>query len=151
MAGRGEMMDFEIKWSPMHMDFYKYGSVVNFSQEGEVTFKNLFFSSGSIIVKWISNPIYQVNRSLLQLPILGKGNSYRLITNLECIPNNSVLIKIDIYNRSGRNVKSYVIENNGGSFIYPKDSYSYSISIINMGVHDFKFKTIRIVQENIKE
>ena len=138
-------MTFEIKWHPEMMDFYKYGSSIEYLREGEIThFKNEMYPPGATIVKWISNPNYQTHRGFLQLPLLERGKNYHILITSETFPKQSVLLKMEFYNRVGERVGNQLIINKEGKITYPFEAYSYSIQLLNNGIKELFFKNIII-------
>lgn len=138
-------MDFDINWETSQINFYKHGAKIAYRSDRTVYFTNNFFPSGATIVKWDSNPLYQRERTLLQLPLLERGKHYKLITDLTCNPQDSVLIKMEFYERSGKLMETCVFEGKGGDVTYPVGAYFYSISLINMGMRELVLKKIKII------
>ncbi|WP_061413024.1 accessory Sec system protein Asp3 [Lactococcus sp. DD01] len=138
-------MDFDIVWNTSQINFYKYGAKIVYRSDHTVYFTNNFFPSGATIVKWTSNSLYQGERTLLQLPLLKRGKHYELITDFTCEPQDSVLIKMEFYERSGKLMETCVFEGKGGDVTYPMGAYFYSISLINMGMRELLFKKIKII------
>ena len=138
-------MDFDIIWNTSHINFYKHGAKIVYHSDRTVRFTNNFFPSGATIVKWVSNALYQGERTLLQLPLLERGKHYRLITDFTCQPQDSVLIKMEFYERSGKLIGTCVLDGKGGDVTYPMDAYFYSISLINMGMRELNFRKIKLI------
>lgn len=134
-------MDFKIKWNSNNMEFYKYGSSIEFVNS-EVHFENELLSPGTVIVRWKSNLNYLFNRTLLQLPLLKRGKTYKLILEARDYPEGSVLLKVDFFDRLENYEGTEVISDKIGEFIYPEKAYSYTISIISVGIRKFIFKEI---------
>ena len=72
--------------------------------------------------------------------LLKRGKHYELITDFTCEPQDSVLIKMEFYERSGKLMETCVFEGKGGDVTYPMGAYFYSISLINMGMRELLFK-----------
>lgn len=143
---------FKIKWLHSHIDHYKYGALIRYFHSTEkVIFENNFMPAGTTLVRWLSNPNYQANRSVIQLPILKRKHTYSLSTSICTIPQDSVMFKISFYNRGGTIIHSLGLGSKGGEFLYPKSAFSYSIEIINTGVKKLIFDSLYLNEkENFK-
>ncbi|QIL50447.1 accessory Sec system protein Asp3 [Weissella coleopterorum] len=145
-------MEFEIKWVPELMDFYKYGSKIAFDAQGDVLFINPLMPAGTEIVKWQSNPFYQGARTLLQLPLLKRKMEYELEVGLESIPAMSALVMIVYFDRYGHRIGSKILDLKGGDITYPEKAYTYEIRVINKGAQEIRFEKITIrTKEEKKE
>lgn len=143
-------MAFEIDWDSTMNDFYNYGSTIEY-KEGTVLFKNELLSPGAVIVRWKSNTNYQRDRTLLQLPLLIKNTHYRVQIEAEMIPKNSMLIRLDFFDRFEKLIDTEVLSGRGGSFIYPCKAHTYSLSLIGIGIREFKFKKLLLYEDSIKK
>lgn len=140
---------FEIKWLTSHTEYYKYGARIQYTHSSDkVIFENNFMPAGETLIKWLSNPIYQVNRTLLQLPLLKRNCAYKITSSLYTEPKNSVMLKVTFYDRSNTIVYSLVFDSVGGEFSYPEQAYTYSIEIINTGVKKLIYNSLYL-SENL--
>lgn len=144
-------MNFDVKWAPEMMDYYKHGSTVEYLEGKKIVFfKNNMSPPGATLAKWVSNPNYQRDRGFVQLPLLEKGKSYQISLQVKASPNPSPLIKITFYNRAEEVIGTKWISNNEGGFTYPKKAYAYSIELIDNGIEELFIKNI-VIFSNIKE
>lgn len=148
-------MHFKITWEDNLKTSFFQGSLLSFdSSKGTVHFTNQYFSAGSTIVKWQSNSDYNQNRTLIQLPLLKRGGAYEISSTLILTPPNSLLIKINFYDRSEMLVQLSAFESEGGTFTYPNSAYFYEIELINAGVEELIFESLvlsEIGKENLKK
>lgn len=142
-------MKFELRWDPELTEFYKHGSTIAYTKEG-VRFENKMLSPGATIVTWVSNPNYQGKRGWLELPLLERGKEYHVKINSKSFPKPFVPLKIEFYNRAEESLCIQVIMNQKGSFRYPKQAYSYSMSLLNTGIEEVMLKNI-ILQSKDKQ
>lgn len=136
-------MSIKIYWDIMQHSFYKYGSKVEYSEEG-VYFSNSLLSPGATVVSWSSQIPYQLLRGMSQLPLLKRGAKYEIKFCGSPIPNDSVLIHIEFFSSSGTSVGSFFFENPSSHFYYPKEAYSYKISLIARGLKKLYFKHVSL-------
>lgn len=136
-------MNIEIHWDTTQINFYKYGSNIEFLESG-VHFKNEILSPGAIIVSWSSQITYQGMRVLAQLPLLKIGKKYQVELIGTPIPNGSVLIQVEFFNYSGHSVETLFFDNPVAEFYYPQEAQAYSISLISRGLKELHFKYLVI-------
>lgn len=134
-------MKFEVTWNMELIEFYKHGSTIEYSKEG-VRFENKMLSPGATIVTWTSNPTYQVQRGWLELPLLERGKSYHVKVEATSSPKPFVLLKVEFYNRSEDSIGIHLIHNQEGHFTYPKDAYTYTMTLLNNGIEELRFQHI---------
>lgn len=138
-------MNFDVKWSPEMMDYYKHGSTVEYLDGGNIVFfENNMLSPGATIAKWVSNPNYQDGRGFIQLPLLERGESYHVECYAVASPKRLPLVKVTFYNRVEDVIDTQLISKKEGYFIYPKKAYSYSIELLNNGIQKLLFKSMVI-------
>lgn len=142
-------MNFILEWNQELMSFYKHGSTVEFFDSNSVVhFKNDLLSPGATIVSWKSDPVYQADRTLLQLPLLEKGKKYEVSLVGKVFPKDSVLLKIEFFDRSGQLIENKLISRNKGEFVYPQNAFMYVFKLINSGNEELFFKHINIRLDN---
>lgn len=138
-------MKFEVKWEPDIMDFYKYGSTIEFFGSNNVVyFKNEILSPGATLMTWSSHPQYHADRSLFQLPLLKRGKKYNFKVNAESFPEHSLLVQIEFLDRSQQVLSRQVIFDREGEVEYPRKAFSYRIKLLNNGIEELFFKDICI-------
>lgn len=133
-------MKFKIEWDRDKSEIFFEGSIVQYDIESRsVYFKNDFFSPSSIIVRWSSKLQYYKEGTLLELPLLKRGASYRLSSQAFIHPKGGIQLKINFYNRSEELLGHQVFTLEGGVFTYLKEAYFYTIELINVGVEELLF------------
>lgn len=136
-------MNFILKWDPEMIEFYKYGSTIKYTTEG-VRFENKLLSPNAKIVTWVSNPSYQSKRGWVELPLLERGGIYQIQLEATCSPKPHALIKVEFFNRSEDIIGRTLIHNHGGHFTYPKEAYTYTITLLNNGIEELRFQKITL-------
>lgn len=141
-------MTFEVHWEPSQNSTYIYGSTIQYLDSGVVSFKNERMPPGTAIVKWLSLPSFQADKGLIQLPLLKRGSVYRFSLALKSIPEHSVLIKVDCFERSGELISTRVVPVAGGDILYPDTAFSYSVELIGTGVKELFFHSLFICEQD---
>lgn len=136
-------MKFEVRWNVELTDFYKHGSTVEYTKE-EVRFENKMLSPGATIVTWKSNPSYQGQRGWLELPLLERGKRYHVKLEATSSPKPFLLLKVEFYNRAEDSIGLHLIQNHEGAFTYPKEAYSYTMTLLNNGIEELCFQKITL-------
>lgn len=133
-----------IKWHQVTKTAtYLYGTTMTFL-DNQVIFENLLMASGKTLNRWESRTSYQRDRYSPDLPLLEPEKTYYISSKMTCYPQNSIFIRLDFFNRMGELLDFAVIRKQKGRFIYPKDAFTYTISLINGGGQFFIFKEIAI-------
>ena len=128
---------------------YLYGSTLISYAPDHVFFENKLMASGQTIHEWSSAWNYQRDRQIPALPLLKKGQTYRLARRMDCFPASSVFLKLIFFNSYGEEVGQLVGREESLVFTYPPEAYSYKVQLLSAGVEsfDFHFLTIEAVQE----
>ena len=85
---------FKVTWNYISQTTFMYGSKVSFSN-GEVTFINPLMPSGLPIHEWLMLKQFSKYKSAPSLPILRRGQHYKLHFDFDATPAGSVyFIKI---------------------------------------------------------
>lgn len=140
-------MRFKVYWEAAQMSLYIYGSVIEHLKPNLTYLKNELIPPGTSIVKWMSHPNFQQEFTLLQLPLLRRGESYHFSLRGKSVPDHSVLIKVSCFTRSGQMVSTEVVPMTGGGIFYPEQAFSYTIELIGIGVKEFLFDHLLICSE----
>ncbi|SYW08400.1 accessory Sec system protein Asp3 [Oenococcus oeni] len=133
-----------IFWENGTSSDYLYGSSIDFSSLNNVVFENSLMPSSVIIHSWNSLVDYQGNRVSTNLPLLEKSGIYQIEIDLNSFPEQSVYTQISFYDIAKTRIKTINIKESRCTFIYPKNSFSYRIDLINAGLHHFVFHEIRL-------
>ncbi|MET3634003.1 accessory Sec system protein Asp3 [Streptococcus porcorum] len=139
-----------IKWDRVTSgNSYLYGSTIKFLEDS-VSFENLLMASGKPISRWQSRTNYQGNRRSPALPVLKPGKTYLLKADLESTPMNRVFIRLDFVNRLNENIGFTVLRSVEQEFTYPKDAFSYTITLMSGGCSAVVFRSLSIFHEDEK-
>ena len=136
-------MKYEIKWDKRINNYFIHGSKLSFFKEDdEVHFENPHISPGSVIVGWHSEPHYQGVRTGFQLPLLKRGEVYKIEPEVLAHPEDSVAVKFNMFDRSDTRIGTKILPLQGGEVTYLEEAYSYTIELISTGVEALCFKGI---------
>ncbi|MDW8765084.1 accessory Sec system protein Asp3 [Streptococcus suis] len=130
-----------IKWKHFAQEMYSHGSKVDF-QKQIISFDNPLMPPSFEIKRWYSRTNFQAKRQTPTLPILNRGEKYRLIVNAESYPENSFYIRVVFFNRFGKQVGFKILKTKDATFAYPKDAYSYDIALLNAGCEKLEFQSM---------
>ena len=84
-----ENKTFKVTWNYISQTTFMYGSKVSFSN-GEVTFINPLMPSGLPIHEWLMLKQFSKYKSAPSLPILRRGQHYKLHFDFDATPAGSV-------------------------------------------------------------
>ena len=141
----------EIYWNEIRKgENYLYGSQIKF-QEDLVNFYNPQLASGKPIVTFKSRTKYQGDRHSPDLPILIQGNRYLLEYQIDAVPANSFFLQLDFFNRQAEQIESIVLRNSGESFIFPKDTFTYTLTLMSAGCQSVTYQKFMIYDINDEE
>lgn len=130
-----------IKWKHFSQEMYSYGSKVDF-QKQIISFDNPLMPPSFEIKRWYSRTNFQAKRQTPTLPVLNRGEKYRLIVDAESYPENSFYIRVLFFNRFGKQTGFKFLKTKDATFTYPKDAYSYDIAILNAGCEKLEFHSM---------
>lgn len=78
------------------------------------------------------------------MPLLKKGQTYRLDAFYTTVPQDSVYLKVSFWDRYDKEVKQIIEKSHSVTFVYPKEAYYYSITLLSAGVLELNFKGMGI-------
>ncbi|HFI2661746.1 TPA: accessory Sec system protein Asp3 [Streptococcus suis] len=122
---------------------YLYGSMIQI-QKDSIFFENLHFSPGKPIKTWRSRTNYQANRSCPELPLLYPGVTYRLEQKVTITPEQTAYFQIQYFNRQNEEIQRDILRNGQEEFTFPKDAFTYRISLMSAGCRQVEFFHIAI-------
>lgn len=141
----------EIYWNEIRKnENYLYGSQIKF-QEDLVNFYNLRFASGKPIVTFKSRTNYQGDRHSPDLPILTQGKRYQLEFLIDSVPELSFFLQLDFFNRQTEQIESIVLRKSGESFIFPRDTFTYTLTLMSAGCQSVAYHKIMMYEINEEE
>ena len=137
-----------IYWDNHGSDTYLYGTDISFD-DNAVTFSNSLMPAGTVIKKWASKVNYQMNRVTSQAPLLEENRKYKIKKHIEELPQDTLYIKINFYDRYNNVVGSYTIRSEEDVFEVPQERYYYTVELINAGCESFKFYSLQIMDAKL--
>ncbi|MCC9736717.1 accessory Sec system protein Asp3, partial [Streptococcus agalactiae] len=132
-----------IYWDDFSRFSYNFGTKLQFLGKS-VCFENPLAPSSTNLYTWSSQTNYQSKRISPNLPLLRKGTRYSLSLNAELDLVSSLFVRIEFYNRFNESVGFELLKKDSIIFIYPKEAYTYTISLINAGCSDFTFHYLKL-------
>ena len=137
-------MSFDICWDNQKNSFFKYGGEISYGEGGQVSFRHGLLSPGVEVVSWSSSVPYFESRSPLELPLLERGQRYGLNFSGAVHPEGSLLLKVEFFDRVSSPVGHCFLNLGAATFLYPKDAYSYKISLLSTGLEHLHFEGLRL-------
>ncbi|BCP60726.1 accessory Sec system protein Asp3 [Streptococcus parasuis] len=134
-------MNNRIYWRQDSRSTYLYGTELEFRGDS-VYFKNELMPSGNLIHSWYSRTNYQRDREQPQLPVLFRNKRYSLHLEADVIPEGTVYLQIDFYNRSDETIHTKILRSDEAHFTYPNGAFSYAIHLFNANVTELLFHHI---------
>ena len=116
-----------------------------------MNFYNLRFASGKPIVTFKSRTNYQGDRHSPDLPILTQGKRYQLEFLIDSVPELSFFLQLDFFNRQTEQIESIVLRKSGESFIFPRDTFTYTLTLMSAGCQSVAYHKIMMYEINEEE
>ena len=126
-------------WGPVTSADYLWGSRIQKVANDKILFNNSLMPSGQIIKKWQSITRYDGERTVPSLPLLKRGQAYRLDVSMSSNPVHTVLVEMIFQDRFGLTVERKVTSDGSLSFVYPEGAYSYQVRLLSGGMQEFTF------------
>ena len=105
-------------------------------------------TSGEILRSWSSSLNYQGSRTQVSLPLLKRGQDYQISMNFNCHPEQGLYIKIRFFDRYGSVIEEKVEKVKQFIFTYPKETYTYEVSLLSAGFESLDFYDFYIEEMN---
>ncbi|WP_295746723.1 accessory Sec system protein Asp3 [uncultured Limosilactobacillus sp.] len=125
------------------------GSRVSLSSRLKVKWTNSLMAPGRAIITWKSAYNYQGDKTVPQLPILRNGYRYRIYAHLSAEPASAYLIRLTFFDLQGTEIKRVEFRSREKNFVYPAETVSYQIEIINAGMTKMSFDRLDICEANL--
>ena len=144
---------WKVNWKDQLADTYTYGSEIIFNADGSVSFSNELMPPGTVIHRWYSKTNYQAKRIEPSLPMIDGERPYSLTLNVlkNSESGDSLLIRINFYDRYDNFADSIIIREKKAFFKPSVKTYSYNIELINGGNADFTFNSFILEEVSEKE
>lgn len=126
---------------------FLYGSIVLYHSRDHVYLENTMVNSGTMIHEWTSSFNFQGNRLTPTLPLLKKGHSYRLTSQMTVQPQNGLYFRLIFMDRYDRQVGQVIEKNFDFTFTYPEDAYHYKVQLLSAGFQSVDFHSFSIEED----
>lgn len=136
-----------IEWGEVGGTFM-YGTQVFYHNKNHVSLYNPLVTSGEILRSWSSSLNYQGSRTQVSLPLLKRGQDYQISMNFNCQPEQGLYIKIRFFDRYGSVIEEKVEKVKQFIFTYPKEAYTYEVSLLSAGFESLDFYDFYIEEMN---
>ena len=137
---------YEIFWNEYSADTYLYGSEIEYKDKNNVIFKNMLMPPGSVIKEWYSKVNFQAKRIEPALPIIDGESSYKVDVDIDTPNSKGCIIRFVFYDKYEMEAGNFILKGNEASFRCPLKTYSYKMQLINGGMHEFTFHSIKITE-----
>ena len=136
-----------IEWGEVGVTFM-YGTQVFYHSKNHVSLYNPLVTSGEILKRWFSSLNYQGARTQVSLPLLKRGQDYQMCMNFDCQPEQGLYIKIRFFDRYETVIEEKVEKVKQFMFTYPKEAYTYEVSLLSAGFESLDFYDFYIEEMN---
>ena len=126
---------------------FLYGSIVLYHSRDHVYLENTMVNSGTMIHEWTSSFNFQGNRLTPTLPLLKKGHSYRLTSQMTVQPQNGLYFRLIFMDRYDRQVGQVIEKNFDFTFTFPEDAYHYKVQLLSAGFQSVDFQSFSIEED----
>jgi accessory secretory protein Asp3 len=120
-----------IKWgNNRYNESYLFGSEV-FTDKEKTHFSSPMMSVGGKIKTWYSHSLYTESRVSPMLPLLVRGNAYKVALFLEENRQNKFQVTVECYDKFNQEISTQYFDDFVFVFTYPQEAVSYKINLIN--------------------
>jgi len=133
-------------WGYSNTSSFLYGTDLIREANGDVHFDNHLMPAGTAIHEWFSYTDYQSNRDIPMLPFLYDGKTYRVEADVDTEPANTFDLEVLFFDRFEQLKKRIVLYPPLYAFVYPEDSYYYTIRLINAGCDALDFRSLKLIE-----
>jgi accessory secretory protein Asp3 len=138
-------------WGNNNVQTFLYGTDLTRESLKQVHFVNDMMPAGTAIHEWYSYTNYQVNRDMPVLPFLYDGKKYRIEPDIQTKPEDRFLLELLVYDRSEQLMERIVLYPPSYSFVYPQDSFYYTIRLTNAGCDELTFNNFKLMEASDEE
>lgn len=139
-------MKIEIKWENYGQFSYTFGSFIEF-EGSQVLFDNPLMPPSVPVASWTSRANFQARHANPSLPLLRRGQTYRLFLDAKMFPEKTLYLKLTYLDRFGEQIGFDTLRDEDWQFTYPNDAFSYTIELINAGCEYFSFNSLVLSDE----
>jgi accessory secretory protein Asp3 len=147
-AGTGDKEIGTFYWGLNNAQTFMYGSEMTQNTVASMNFVNPLMPAGTTIHEWYSYTNYQLNRDIPILPFLYAGRTYRIEPDIKTRPDNTFALELLVFDRSEQMISAQVLYSPDYSFVYPSDSFYYTLRLINAGCDELQFNHFKLIEVN---
>ena len=130
---------------------FLFGSIVLYHSRDHVYLENTMVNSGTMIHEWTSSFNFQGNRLTPTLPLLKKGHSYRLTSQMTVQPQNGLYFRLIFMDRYNKQVDQVIEKDFDFTFTYPEEAYHYKVQLLSAGLQSVDFHSFSIEEDYSKQ
>jgi accessory secretory protein Asp3 len=147
-----EKSSWRILWNNYFYEAYLYGTVIDFIKKDEIHFRNELMPPGTVIKTWKSRTNFQADKTEPTLPLIDGEVSYRFYLDCDMDVDGGLQLRLTFYDRNGQVVGQETMREREKVIRCPIQTYSYDVSLIGSGAHEFCFHSFLITElEDEKE
>ncbi|MDR3068241.1 MAG: accessory Sec system protein Asp3 [Cellulomonas sp.] len=135
-----------VRWGGLHSQAALYGTTLTFGASGEVSLANRLMPAGTTIQEWYSSTDYQAVRDTPALPLLRRGQTYRLVPRVVSVPADAFLFEVRFLDRFDDLVLAVALYPPEYEFVYPSDCHHYTIRLVNAGCDELRFTSLTLLE-----
>ena len=140
---------WNIYWNEYSSDTYLYGSQLIFHSREDVEFRNMLMPPGTVIKTWYSMTNFQEQHIEPSLPIIDGESSYSITVNIDVPKHQHCLVRLVFYDRYGNEAGYLNIRDTVTDFKCPLKTYRYTMQLINGGLTELHFLSIKKKKKNV--
>lgn len=147
--GRARIMtgqSWRIYWNEYAKDAYLYGTELLFHARDDVEFRNELMPPGTVIKRWFSKVNYQLMRTEPSLPMIDGEGYYHIRLDAAAEPPDGLILKIIFYDRYDQEAGFRIVRDGEADFQCPLKTFSYEVQLVNGGIKQFRFHSIKITE-----
>ena len=138
---------YTVCWEDMNDDAYLYGSSIKYIDTRCVCFENRLMPAGVPIKEWQSFVDYQAARHEPRLPLFAPGETVVFRACCKDSPSGTVIFRVTFYDRQKQRIDSVVLKGEYDKVVFPENSFSYVIQLVNGGTEQVTFGYMELCSE----
>lgn len=140
---------FQVFWEMNNSFTYMYGANVK-EDSDSVCYCNPLMAPATKIHTWYSETSYPNFRFSPTLPLLRNQSEYLVFGYYEDVPQKSIFIQIDFFNKFGNKIAGKISDTHSIKFVFPDKATNYQISLVNTSNKSLNFQKIIIMETTSK-
>lgn len=133
-----------IYWNEYNAGTFLYGAEITYHKRNFIEYRSELLPVGAVIKTWYSHTNYQMQRIEPSLPIIDGESEYEVSIDIDYPKGGKCLLRFVFLDKYEEEAGYALIREKKDTFRCPLKTHSYRMELMNVGVTEFHFHSVKI-------